>query len=84
MSTSAQLPADDVGATLKHTDGIRGRRYGEIIVIGIDPGTGRQVGGVYNTTGLNDPTGSGDNCPQEIWDGVDARSSRRSTTRSAP
>ena len=73
MSTTAQLPADDVGATLKHTDGIRGRRYGEIIVIGIDPATGRQVGGVYNTTGLNDPTGSGDNCPQEIWDGIDAQ-----------
>jgi hypothetical protein len=52
MATSVKLPSDDVGATLKRRDGIRGRRYGEIILIGTHPGTGRQVGSVYNTTGL--------------------------------
>jgi hypothetical protein len=55
MATSVKLPSDDVGATLKRRDGIRGRRYGEIILIGTHPGTGRQVGSVYNTTGLNAP-----------------------------
>lgn len=73
MTTSVTLPSDDVGATLKRKDGIRGRRYGEIILIGTDPATRRQVGSVYNTTGLNDPTGTGDSCPQELWDRIDVQ-----------
>src|SRR5215217_4236671 len=72
MTTSTQLPADDVGATPQRHDGVRGSRYGEIFLIGTDPNTGRQVAGVYNTTGLNDPDGAGDYCPQELWDGLDA------------
>ena len=71
MTTSGTLPADDVGATVKRRDGIRGRRYGEIILIGTDPATGRQIGSVYNTTALNDPTDTGDSCPQGLWDRVD-------------
>ena len=71
MTTSGTLPADDVGATLKRRDGIRGRRYGEIILIGTDPATGRQIGSVYNTTGFNDPTDTGDSCPQGLWDIID-------------
>ena len=73
MSTSVNLPSDDVDATLKRRDGIRGRRYGEIILFGTDPGTGRQVGSIYNTTDLNDPAGSGDSCPQELWDKIDVQ-----------
>jgi hypothetical protein len=71
MTMSVKLPSDDVGATLKRTNGVRGQRYGEIILVGSDPGTGRQVGSVYNTTGLNDPTGTGDSCPQALWDRID-------------
>lgn len=71
MTMSGKLPSDDVGATQKRTDGVRGQRYGEIILVGSDPGTGRQVGSVYNTTGLNDPTGTGDSCPQGLWDRID-------------
>jgi hypothetical protein len=72
MTTSATLPSDDVGATLQRRDGVRGQRYGEIFLIGADAATGRLVGGVYNTTGLNDPAGTGDSCPQELWDKIDA------------
>lgn len=73
MTTSVKLPSDDVGASLKRRNGIRGGRYGEIILVGPDPGTGRPVGSVYNTTGLNDPTGTGDSCPQELWDRIDVQ-----------
>lgn len=73
MTTSVKLPSDDVGASLKRRNGIRGGRYGEIILVGPDSGTGRPVGSVYNTTGLNDPTGTGDSCPQELWDRIDVQ-----------
>src|SRR3954452_9160042 len=73
MATSVKLPADDVGARKQRRDGIRGGRYGEIFLIGSDAATGRLVGGVYNTTGLNDPIGTGDSCPQELWDRIDAQ-----------
>jgi hypothetical protein len=73
MATSVQLPADDVGARLQRRDGIRGGRYGEIFLIGTDAARGRLVGSVYNTTGLNDPTGTGDSCPQQLWDRIDAQ-----------
>ena len=69
--TTATLPADDTGATLTCLGGTRGRRYGEIILLGTDAATGHRVGSVYNTTGLNDPTGDGDSCPQELWEQVD-------------
>ena len=69
--TTVNLPADDAGATLERIDGTRGQRYGEIIVLGTDTATGHQVGSVYNTTGLNDPTGTGDSCPQGLWERID-------------
>jgi hypothetical protein len=83
MTMSGKLPSDDVGATLKRTDGVRGQRYGEIILVGSDPGTGRQVGSVYNTTGPNDPTGTGDIARRAFGTGSTSTSSRRSTTSSA-
>ena len=52
------LPSDDAGATLTRVEGARGQRYGEIILLGADAATGRRIGSVYNTTGLNDPTES--------------------------
>jgi hypothetical protein len=55
MAMSVKLPPDDVGATLQRRDGVRGQRYGEIFLIGTDTATGRLVGSVYNTTGLNEP-----------------------------
>jgi hypothetical protein len=70
MTNSGQLPADDAGATLRRFDGVRGQRYGEIILFGADA-AGHQVGSIYNTLGLNDPTGSGDTCPQQLWDAID-------------
>jgi hypothetical protein len=70
--TSVTLPPDDVGASLKRIEGIRGQRYGEIILIGTDAAAGRQVGSVYNTTGLNGPAGTGDSCPPGLWDRIDA------------
>jgi hypothetical protein len=65
------LPSDDAGSTLTRVEGARGQRYGEIILLGADAATGRQIGSVYNTTGLNDPTGAGDSCPHELWEQID-------------
>ena len=65
------LPSDDAAATLTRVEGARGQRYGEIILLGADAATGRQIGSVYNTTGLNDPTGAGDSCPPELWEQID-------------
>ncbi len=70
MTTTTNLPPDDVGATLGRFDDVRGRRYGEIILLGA-AAPGHQVAGVYNTTGLNDPAGTGDSCPQQLWEHVD-------------
>lgn len=69
--TTTNLPSDDVGAALERIDGTRGQRYGEIILLGAGAAHGYQVGGVYTTTGLNDPTRAGDSCPQELWDRID-------------
>jgi hypothetical protein len=69
--TTANLPSDDVGASLERFDGVRGQRYGEIILLGVDAATGHQVGSVYNTTGLNGPAGSTDSCPQSLWEQID-------------
>ena len=71
MKLSAKLPHDDIGAELMRFDNVRGQRYTEIFLIGGHAITGKLVGGIYNTLGLNDPTGTGDTCPQATLDGVD-------------
>ncbi len=56
MSTTVpppDLPRDDVGATLARLEGLRGRRYGEVILIGTDA-TGHRIGSVYDTMGADD------------------------------
>ena len=60
-------------------DDVRGQRYTEIFLIGGHAITGKLVGGVYNTLGLNDPAGTGDSCPQSILDESMSTSSNRST-----
>lgn len=71
MKLSAKLPHDDVGAELMRFEGVRGQRYTEVFLIGGHAVTGKLVGGVYNTVGLNSPDGTGDSCPQEVLDKVD-------------
>jgi len=71
MKLSAKLPHDDTGAELMRFDNVRGHRYTEIFLIGGHAITGHLVGGVYNTVGLNDPSGEGDSCPQELLDKID-------------
>lgn len=71
MKLSAKLPPDDTNATLMHFDETRGERYAEIFLIGGHAITGHLVAGIYNTVGLNSPTGTGDSCPQALLDGVD-------------
>ena len=68
---SAKLPQDDTDAKLMRFENVRGQRYTEIFLIGGHAITGKLVGGVYNTIGLNDPTGTGDTSPQAILDKVD-------------
>lgn len=70
MKLSASLPQDDAGAKPMRFENVRGDRYTEIFLIA-PAGTGELVGGIYNTIGLNSPTGSGDTCPQAILDGLD-------------
>jgi hypothetical protein len=60
---SVKLPPDDAGAQLRRTEGLRGQRYTEIFLIGGDAGSGQLTAGIYNTTGLNDPDGTGDTTP---------------------
>jgi hypothetical protein len=71
MTLATKLPPDDVGATLRHSEGVRGRRYTEIFLIDADAATGQLIAAVYNTSGLNDPGGSGDSCPQRLVDQLD-------------
>ena len=71
MKLSAKLPQDDQGAQLMRFKDIRGQRYTEIFLIGGHAITHQLVGGVYNTTGMNDPGGTGDTCPQDVLDKVD-------------
>jgi hypothetical protein len=52
-------------------EGVRGQRYTEIFLIGGHAITHHLVGGVYNTIGMNDPSGTGDSCPQEVLDRVE-------------
>ena len=71
MKLSAKLPQDDQGAKLMRFENVRGQRYTEIFLIGGHAITHHLVGGVYNTIGLNDPTGTGDTSPQALLDKVD-------------
>ncbi|MGO8961893.1 MAG: hypothetical protein ACLQFR_31660 [Streptosporangiaceae bacterium] len=71
MKLSAKLPQDDQGAQLMRFTDIRGQRYTEIFLIGGHAITHQLVGGVYNTTGMNDPAGTRDSCPQDVLDKVD-------------
>ena len=71
MKLSAKLPPDDIGARVGRSENIRGDRYGEIFLIGGSRITGKLIAGIYNTTGLNSPTGTGDSCPQAMLDKVD-------------
>lgn len=74
MKLSAKLPHDDVGASLVRFENVRGQRYSEIFLIGGHAITGKLVAGVYNTVGLNNPTGTGDSCPQAVLNRVDVDS----------
>jgi hypothetical protein len=72
MTLAAKLP-DDVGATLRRSVGVRGRRYTEIFLIDADA-SGQLIAAVYNTSGLNDPAGTGDSSPQRLVDQLDVES----------
>jgi len=71
------LPRDDAGANLMRFENVRGDRYTEIFLIGGNAITQNLQGGVYNTTGLNSPTGAGDSCPAEILDKVDVNALKK-------
>jgi hypothetical protein len=71
MKLSAKLPHDDEHAQLMRFEKVQGQRYTEIFLIGGHALTHHLVGGVYNTIGLNDPTGIGDTCPQDVLDTID-------------
>ena len=83
MKLSAKLPHDDIGAELMRFENVRGQRYTEIFLIGGHAITGHLTGGVYNTVGLNSPTGTGDSCPRRCWTRSISMSSRSSTRSSA-
>lgn len=63
-------PADDASVKLIRFDNVRTQRYTEILPIWGNGLTKKFVAGVYNTVGLNSPTGTGDSSPQEIPDKV--------------
>ena len=71
MTLATNLPPDDVGATLRRSDGVRGRRYTEIFLIDADAASGQLIAAVYNTSGLNDPADTGDSSPQQLVDQLD-------------
>ena len=73
MTIATKPPPDDVGATLRHSDGVRGRRYTEIFLIDADAATGQLIAAVYNTSGLNDPARTGDSSPQQLLDRLDVK-----------
>jgi hypothetical protein len=83
MTLATKLPPDDVGATPRHSDGVRGRRYTEIFLIDADATSGRLIAAVYNTSGLNDPAGTGDSSPSSSSIASTSRPSRTSTASSA-
>lgn len=74
---SAPPPPDNTGATLKRYDNVRGQRYTEIFLIGGNPITKDVKGGVYNTIGLNSPSGAGDSSPQALLDQVDVKALKK-------
>ena len=65
------LPPDDARAKPMRFENVRGQRYTEIFLIGGNPITKDLKGGVYNTLGLNSPSGTGDSTPQALLDKVD-------------
>lgn len=67
----AKLPEDDLGATLTKFDNLSGQRYAEIFLIGGNGITKNLKANIYNTLGLNSPTGGGDTTPQAMLDKVD-------------
>ncbi len=71
-----KLPQDDEDAVLKRFDGIRESSYTEIFLMNVDPQSGKLVGGVYNTVGLNSKDGSIDSSPRDI-SFVDAEALKR-------
>jgi hypothetical protein len=73
----ADLPPDDAGVKLMHFDNVRGNRYTEIFLIGGNAITKNLKGGVYNTIGLNSPTGTGDSSPAVILDKVDVEALKK-------
>jgi hypothetical protein len=68
---SAKLPQDDEGAQLMRFENVRGRRYTEIFLIGGHAIIHDLNAGVYNTIGLNDPSGIRDSSPKAVLDQVD-------------
>jgi len=68
---SAKLPHDDAAAKLMRFDSICGQRYTEIFLIGGHAIIHDINAGIYNTIGLNDPSGTGDTTPQAVLDQVD-------------
>jgi hypothetical protein len=72
LTGCAKLPQDDTGAKTVRYESVMGQRYTEFFLIGGNAITKNLKAGVYNTMGLNNPTGAGDSCPQAILDKVDA------------
>lgn len=68
---SAKLPHDDVDAKLMRFENVRGQRYTEIFLIGGHAIIRDINAGVYNTIGLNDPSATGDSCPEAVLGKVD-------------
>lgn len=77
LSGCATLPKDDAGAKLMRFEKVRGQRYTEIFLIGGNSITKDLKGGVYNTIGLNSPTGTGDSSPQALLDKVDPKALKK-------
>ena len=80
MKLFAELPPDDIGASLMRFDNVRTQRYAEIFLIGGHAITGHLVGGVYNTAGLMTPREPGTPAPRQCWTRSTSTFSRRSTT----
>jgi hypothetical protein len=71
LAGCAKLPDDHLGAQLTKFDKLRGQRYAEIFLIGGNGITKNLKANIYNTLGLNSPTGGGDTTPQTMLDKVD-------------
>jgi hypothetical protein len=73
LTACKSVPQDDVNAKLTRFENLRGDRYTEMFLIGGNPITKNLKGGVYNTVGLNSPTGTGDTSPRALLDMVDSK-----------